>query len=242
MSLSLARARAVLRRVLAAGRGGAALCALWQAVLPASAAADQAQAWLSTEARIPVAPEGSLPPTSVRLASQVRLRPDSPAVDTLAVRIGPLWELGEWLRAGAHLEARAALEEGRLREEFYVDVEPTLRTRWGAVELAMRQRLELLLHPAGQAWYRNRLQARLRPEDMPWRPFASYELFWRLGGGRVNEHRARLGMGFDLPHAVRLDAGYQLRVVSPERAGWQVTHVLLLNVLFAPEEQLRGGD
>jgi hypothetical protein len=205
-------------------------------LVPAGARGEVLAVWTSLDARMRVGPEGSPRPTWLRGSTDTRFDTRAPGLDTLQLRVGPMWEAHDALLLGLYLLASARQDEPRaFLQEYRVELEPTLRFQLGQFDLEDRNRLEFRWRPTGILWrYRNQLQLYRESEDSPWRPVVSAEALVDLSGEGFNESRFILGLGRQLRGDSRLEVAYMLLVERRPGADWRRVHGLVFTLLFNP--------
>lgn len=203
--------------------------------------ARDAEVWASLEARVPMAPPGGLAPTALRFQAQPRWRTGPVALELVQVRGGLLWSPADLLRASVNMLVRG--QHGRdatFRTEYRLDLEPTLQLELGGPwALSNRHRLEARWLPERLRWrYRTQVALTLEPAGVPLTPFLSEEALVDLSGRGLDENRVILGVRRPLLDGSWLEAGYLLRVAKREQA-WQMSHILLLSLVFSPPPRPR---
>lgn len=202
--------------------------------LLASPAWASVEAWSSYEVRVPFDDTASIWPHWVRIANDFRYGTDYPGIGQALLRVGPIWEPHAALSLATHFTSSIEQSSpGKFVQEFRAELEPSVRWRWGDMQVNDRIRIERRAFPTETRWrLRNRLQFSYQPAAWRWVPFVSEEAFWE--NGDFNQNRASVGVSRPSGAHGRIALGYLLR--SKERGGnWDQTHALTFNFTFSPQ-------
>lgn len=225
-----------------------AILAFASTLTAATPALADTESWNALEVRLPLAKPASLAPTSLRFATEVRYADRMDGLYQSFFRIGPIWDVHPNLSVAAHVTA-AALQgaEAAFEQEHRLELEPSLRWRWGLAAFSDRNRLEYRWGSAGPRWrYRNQLWLNLAAADAQWIPFVWDEVLLDLSGtspGGFTQNRASLGVGRMLGDTTRLNVSYVLRSRQTAASAWEHDHIALVSLLFTPDvPPLLGAD
>ncbi|PKL77125.1 MAG: hypothetical protein CVV27_06735 [Candidatus Melainabacteria bacterium HGW-Melainabacteria-1] len=202
--------------------------------LPASA---EAEYWQAVDVQIPLDNPSQtwLYPDAFRAFTIAQLAPRFEGLGVLRFSVGPVWQLTPGLSLGIFGDVLALqAPAGNPTQEFRLNLEPLAKGRmgddFGWVE---RVRLEYRHLPAFQSW-RVRNLARINwfwSED--WLAFVSDEVFFEFPGG-FNQNRAMIGIGQQVAPGTRLELAYQARSRKGANEHWDLDHILVLFLFFAP--------
>ena len=178
-------------------------------------------------------------PNSLRLATDFRYAGEAGGLYQSFLRVGPIWDLHPHLQLAAHATAIGLRRgAGAYGQEHRLELEPTLRGRWGHVAVNDRNRLEYRWGSAGPRWrYRNQFGLNFGPADARWIPFVWDEVLFDLSGTPTpgfSQNRAAIGIGRKLSDSTRLNLGYVLRSRQTVPSGWEHDHIAQVNVVFTP--------
>lgn len=198
------------------------------------ARADEGEAWISSEVRVPFDDTASFWPHWVRIANDYRYGSGFPGITQALLRVGPIWEFHEAFTLASHVTSSIDQRKpGVFAQEIRLELEPSVRFRLGDVQFSDRVRIERRLFAGADRWrLRNRLQASYQPSGWDWVPFASEEVFFE--DGVYNQNRFSIGVSKPSgPHG-RVTLGYTLRM-RPANESWERTHALTFGFLFSPQ-------
>ena len=217
------------------------------ALLPGAPALADTESWNGFEVRLPLSEGRGLMPNTLRLATDVRYAGRAGGLYQNLLRVGPIWDLHPNLLMAAHVTAMANRSgAGAYEQEHRLDLEPSLRGRWGLVGVNDRNRLEVRLGTAAPRWrYRNQLWLNFAPADARWIPFVWDEVLIDLAGTSImgfTQNRASVGIGRMLSDSTRLNLGYVLRSRQSAPSVWEHDQIALVNLLFTPAVPPLFGD
>lgn len=206
-------------------------------ILLASVARAEPMIWLVAESRVPFSADASAgaAPESLRLYTETRLAPTTNHVDEVFFRVGPIWELHEYLFLAAHGTAVINDAAAGPANELRLELEPNLRGRLGQFTFNDRNRLEYrLIDDESRFRYRNQFRLNWAPEGAKVMPFLSEEMLIDLSGLGFNQNRLIVGVGFQVRADTRLDAGYLLRSRYAANA-WAHDHAFWAQLVYTPK-------
>jgi len=191
------------------------------------------EAWTSYEVRMPFDDAASPGPHWVKLANDLRYGPNYPGIGQVLVRVGPVWEVNPALTVATHFTTNTERQwQKPFSQELRLELEPTVRWRWGDVRASDRLRLERRMFFTESRWrLRNRVQLNYQPDSWSWAPFLWNEVF--LEDGVFNQNRASVGVSLPVGTQASFRVGYLLR--SREgNTSWDHTHALSMGFTFSP--------
>lgn len=214
----------------------AALVAI--ALLPPSlpARAQGAEAWFSTEVRVPFDDTASVWPHWIRIANDFRYGAHYPWIGQALLRVGPIWEPHPMWSVATHLTSNIEQPSpGGFVQELRAELEPSVKGRWGALQWTDRLRIERRFFLTETRWrVRNRLHLAYQPPGWEWVPYLFEEAF--VEDGLYNQNRVSLGASQLYSAHSRISLGYLLRS-KRDAAGWDHAHALTFSFLFSPQMQ-----
>lgn len=194
------------------------------------------ESWNWLELRLPVSRQSRVVPRSIRLLTDVRFGERYPGLGLMFFRGGPLWDLHRHLFVAVHGTAIAVQSEPDVfSQEYRLELEPTLRGRWGPIDVFDRNRLEYRWLEPGNRWrYRNLLRVNYWPQGTRVIPFVWNEVLIDLSGQGFNQNRATAGLSFLITPETRFELAYMLRSRAvPD--GWAHDNVVVAYLFFAPD-------
>lgn len=194
-----------------------------------------AEAWLWAETRLPLASEEEfLTRTNLRLHTETRLSERAEGLEMAIVRVGPLFDVSDWLFVGVHGTAIAhESSAGVFTEEFRVELEPNFHGRLGDWTFNDRNRLELRARDGkSNLRYRNQLRLNYAPLGSRLLPFVWDEILLDLSHAQFTQNRLMTGLGWLTSASSRLEVGYIWRTRFGPHQPTLHDHIAAVSLFF----------
>lgn len=211
---------------------------LWVCWLrPASAQSASFEVWGSTEFQLAVVSKQApiqlgmlFFPDYLRLYTELQYAHDIGLQQAL-FRFGPVWQLSPGLSLGTHLTSAALPAATGDQQEVRLELEPTFKGQFQALNWANRHRLEYRMRPHRQFLrYRVRLALSYPLGDSPWTPFVSNELHFESDVG-LSQNRFLLGVSQSLNRSTQISLSY-LHRWALQQGQWVPENGVMLSLLY----------
>lgn len=203
-------------------------------MITAPPARADAELWLWSEIRLPVATAEELPfRTTFRVWNDYRFNRRSDGLHQIFLRAGPLVDLTPWLVVGVQGTVYAdRLPTGDFEEERRVELEPTFHGRWGPMTFSDRNRVEYRWRKSGDSVrYRNQLRVNYAPQENILIPFVWNEVLVEISERGFNQNRLMAGLGIVTAPSTRIELGYMWRAREVVDT-WFNDHIAVLYLFY----------